>query len=262
VFNVKKNYKLLRAEENNGTYIPIATFQNYTALKLVYIDNIDVTKVWCYKLSAVDQCGNYMVESNIARNINISVTSNEDATQTIVWSTYFNWRGGVEKYNIFRIVDNQPPVLAGTTFMDTSFVDDIAFYSINRTGVSGKFCYYIEAVEGDFNPYEIKGISKSNISCATQFSRVFIPNTFTPNGDVLNAEFLPIISFIDPTKYKLKIFDRWGEIIFESSDPLKGWDGKKNGNKVPGGNYVYTLVYTDNSDNKKEKSGYVFLFYP
>lgn len=262
LYNVRKNYNLIRAEGNNGTYIPIATFTNYYSLNLVYFDNIDASKTWCYKLVAYDQCGNYKVESNIARNITLSVTSNEEATETIVWNPYYNWRGGVEKYNIYRIVDDDLPVYAGTTIMDTVFIDDISSYAVNRTGASGKFCYFIEAVEGDLNPYGVKGASKSNMSCSTQFSRVFVPNTFTPNGDVVNAEFIPIVSFVDPTQYELNIFDRWGGKVFETTDPLKGWDGKINGRKVPAGNYVYTLFYTDNSGNKKEKSGYVFLFYP
>ena len=54
----------------------------------------------------------------------------------------------------------------------------------------------------------------------------YIPNTFTPDGDGYNQTFRPIFtSGFDPIDYHLIIFDRWGEIIFESFDISKGWDG-------------------------------------
>lgn len=259
---VKKNYKLYRAESISGAYSEIATFNNYTALNLVYNDNVDVTRNWFYKLAAIDQCGNIVLESNIARNITVNVISNDDITEFIKWTPYGNWLGGVEHYNIFRITDENPPILAGTTISDTTFIDDVSDYALNRTGVSGKFCYYIEAVETDFNPHAIKGISISNIGCSNQPSIVYIPNSFTPNGDVLNSEFLPIVSFINPEKYQFEIFDRWGKKIFETKNQLKGWNGKINGNKVPSGTYVYKLSYLNSSEKLQEKTGLVLLYYP
>ncbi len=262
VANIVKNYKLYRAESLNGTYSEIASYDNYTALNLVYIDNVDVTKNWFYKLVAVDQCGNAVIESNIARNITVNVTSNEDITEFVNWNSYYNWLGGVEYYNIYRIVDGSSPLLISSTIADTFFIDDVSDYAVNRTGASGKFCYYIEAVETDNNPYGIKGTSISNISCSNQPSIVYIPNTFTPNDDALNSEFLPIASFVNPEKYQFKIFDRWGIKIFETSNPLKGWNGKINGNKVPAGTYVYTLSYINSNEETTDKKGLVFLYYP
>ena len=54
----------------------------------------------------------------------------------------------------------------------------------------------------------------------------FIPNSFTPDGDENNQVFQPIFtSGYDPDTYHLSIFNRWGELIFESFDVSKGWDG-------------------------------------
>jgi len=252
--NIEKNYKLLRAESINGPYIQLSSYQNYTSLNLVYYDNVDVTKKWCYKLFAINHCGNTVVESNIAQNIVVTVTSNDDVTELVNWETYYNWLGGVEYYNIYRIADNLAPVLIGTSNFNTTFIDNVADYAVNRTGVSGKFCYYIEAIEGNSNPYGVKGVSNSNKSCAVQFSRVFVPNAFTPDGDTLNSEFLPIVSFVRSDKYNFKVFDRWGEKIFETSDPLKGWDGKIHGNRVQAGIYIYFFTYIDSYDKVKEKT--------
>jgi len=54
----------------------------------------------------------------------------------------------------------------------------------------------------------------------------YVPNTFTPNFDGTNDIFLPILSSgLDLTNYKLLIFNRWGEVVFESNDPSVGWNG-------------------------------------
>jgi gliding motility-associated-like protein len=71
---------------------------------------------------------------------------------------------------------------------------------------------------------------------------VFIPNSFTPNEDGLNEIFYVVGA--DKEDYELMIFDRWGELIFYSDDPVKGWDGRyKTGKLVPQGSYVWKLFY-------------------
>ncbi len=258
-----RNYRLYRSESISGTYSVIGTFQNYVYSKLTYFDNVDVNKKWFYKLSAFNQCGDDVIESNLARNMTVHVVSNDDLTELVSWDRYQDWLGGIESYNVYRVVDNWPAVLAGTVVNgDTVFLDDITDYAVNRIGASGNFCYYIEAVEGNTNPYGIKGTSISNQNCSVQFDRVFIPNSFTPNGDDLNAYFLPIVTFVRENKYEFMVFDRWGNKIFETNDRLKGWDGKINGNSVQTGTYIYFLKYFSSKDELKEKTGHIYLFYP
>jgi len=259
---VKKNYILYRAENYSGPFVTLNSYNNYTNLKLVYIDNVDVTKQWCYKLAAIDQCNNIVKESNNAQNINIYVSSADDLTEFISWNRYLNWLGGVDSYNIYRIVDNNAPVLINTNYSDTVFIDDISDYATNRTGASGNFCYYVEATETSLNPYGIIGTSKSNTVCATQPPIVYMPNVFTPNENNVNDFFMPIASFVNPDYYYFRIFDRWGNKIFETNNPTKGWDGKIKGHKVPTGTYVYTLKYNESENKSSELSGFFYLFYP
>jgi gliding motility-associated-like protein len=54
----------------------------------------------------------------------------------------------------------------------------------------------------------------------------YAPNTFTPNGNGLNDVFFPIVNGYQEGSYHLMIFDRWGNLIFESNDVLTGWNGK------------------------------------
>jgi gliding motility-associated-like protein len=68
------------------------------------------------------------------------------------------------------------------------------------------------------------------------------PNAFTPNGDGKNDTFKPIVQ--GPMyDYDLRIFNRWGEMIFLSKDSQTGWDGKYQGRLVENGTYVWLLSY-------------------
>jgi gliding motility-associated-like protein len=84
----------------------------------------------------------------------------------------------------------------------------------------------------------------------------FVPNAFTPDGDNFNQTFKPVFtSGYDPYDYSLFIYDRWGEIIFESHDASVGWDGTYGDGSgiVMDGTYVWTIEFkvTQTSERKK-----------
>lgn len=93
----------------------------------------------------------------------------------------------------------------------------------------------------------------------------YVPNTFTPDGDHVNQTFKPIFySGFDPYDYQLLIFDRWGELIFESNDPDIGWDGTYGtgeGTKhCQDGTYTWKLEFkTLYTDERKTAVGHVNL---
>jgi len=82
---------------------------------------------------------------------------------------------------------------------------------------------------------------------------LFIPNSFTPDGDENNETFIPIFSNVDLVEnYELQIYNRWGELVFESRDPLIGWDGISNNSKGfyhQTGTYTWKLKYTWRQDD-------------
>ena len=84
------------------------------------------------------------------------------------------------------------------------------------------------------------------------------PNAFTPNhdgvNDVFRLKFPGIVA-----DYQLQIFNRWGQLIYRSSDPFGQWDGTFNGEAQPGGNYIWTVHFTDRTGRKKQLSGNVLL---
>lgn len=86
----------------------------------------------------------------------------------------------------------------------------------------------------------------------------YIPNAFTPNGDGLNDVFRPIPAGIARTEY-FRVFNRYGETIFETNQYMKGWDGTFKGKKQPVGAYVWVIKGIDRNGKKVELKGTVML---
>ena len=89
----------------------------------------------------------------------------------------------------------------------------------------------------------------------------YIPNTFTPDGDLYNQTFRPIFTAgFDIYQYQMVIFNRWGEIIFESYNAEVGWDGTYGGNVCQDGVYIWQITYKElGRDKRNEIRGHVNL---
>lgn len=88
---------------------------------------------------------------------------------------------------------------------------------------------------------------------------VSIPNAFSPNKDGINDVFKVHIECM-PANYKLSIYNRYGQPVFETSDLFKGWNGEMKGHKLPVGTYYYILTYYNLGMQKNELyKGYVVL---
>lgn len=120
--------------------------------------------------------------------------------------------------------------------------------------------------------YSIQLVAFNEVNCTDTSSltisivedlRVYVPNSFTPNDDENNQQFLPILSAGFKTNtYHLLIFDRWGEIVFESRDPQVGWDGYKGFSMTPcqDGTYTWKIsVVIAASQETKVFAGHVNL---
>ena len=86
---------------------------------------------------------------------------------------------------------------------------------------------------------------------------IYIPNSFTPDGNEYNQYFLPIItSGVDLYQYHITIYNRWGQTIWESYDSTVGWDGTYNNMVCPDGIYTWVLRFgVTNTDEIKEYHG-------
>ncbi|MCB9193051.1 MAG: gliding motility-associated C-terminal domain-containing protein [Flavobacteriales bacterium] len=90
---------------------------------------------------------------------------------------------------------------------------------------------------------------------------VYVPNAFTPDGNGQNESFRPISVGLDPDQYEFLVFDRWGQVLFRTTDPEEAWDGNyAGGSPVPQGVYVWKLNAKDlYSPNRVERIGHVTL---
>lgn len=80
----------------------------------------------------------------------------------------------------------------------------------------------------------------------------YVPNTFTPDGDMFNETFKPIFtSGFDVYKYNFTVFNRWGETLFESNNAAFGWDGTYGGNPAPQGTYIYQIQFKELGRDKR-----------
>lgn len=88
-----------------------------------------------------------------------------------------------------------------------------------------------------------------------------VPNAFTPDGDEYNNTFTPVFySGFDPFSYSLTIYNRWGEILFESHNTEIGWDGTYDSEHAKEGSYTWTIRFKDSGNDKKlVYTGHVLL---
>jgi len=87
------------------------------------------------------------------------------------------------------------------------------------------------------------GTTVDSITIQNKFCNLWIPNVFTPNGDGVNDVVGPMGDLTAVTNYTLTVYDRWGTVLFTSTNPYKGWDGKFNGKAQTSGVYVYSLKF-------------------
>jgi gliding motility-associated-like protein len=124
--------------------------------------------------------------------------------------------------------------------------------------VSGnEVCYYINASESS-NPHGISGESISSKICTSPTEIITVPNVFTPNNDLKNDLFRPVLSFT-AHEYHLIISDRQGNILFETTDYHSAWDGTQNGNPQPQGVYLWFLKLTTPSGKIISKTGTITI---
>jgi gliding motility-associated-like protein len=123
---------------------------------------------------------------------------------------------------------------------------------------------------GQIGNYNVELIVISDQGCRDTTYRIvivkdqlifYVPNAFTPDGDELNNVFLPIMTAgFAPATYEFYIYNRWGELIFESKDISVGWDGTYAGSMVQAGLYTWVMRFKDDdNDEKFDFSGHVNL---
>lgn len=212
-----------------------------------------------YQIRGVDDCGNELT-SNRATTIFLQGDVNEQGVAVLEWTPYQNeyYFDDLEYHVLTEIfpgsIDFQTPeaVYSPDIYIHTEQID---LSSLN----SGSNCYTI-IVEPRLSRegfFYFNSTAFSNQVCLSADLPIFIPNAFAPDG--VNQEFKVYSPFESSFDYFIRIFDRYGNLLFESQDIEQGWDGTSNGKPLPAGVYVY-LIEIERSDQKTlEKKGSVVL---
>jgi gliding motility-associated-like protein len=87
---------------------------------------------------------------------------------------------------------------------------------------------------------------------------LYIPNAFTPNNDGKNDSFKPLL-FGNVKHYSFNIYNRWGELIFQTKDLLRGWDGTVKGIKQDTNVFIWYCSYQFEGEEKKTEKGTVII---
>ena len=208
-----------------------------------------------YQIVATDSCG-VSVSSNEVGLVYLSGSSTGEGINHLQWTPYVNELLDTVYYDLYRLATNVPEKIATLNSDESLSHEDLIELSDPSQLES---CYYVVARGFITLPdgTTLETSSFSNTICLFQDSKIFIPNAFAPDG--VNQIFKPILQFGMPLSYSMIIYDRWGGAVFESKDIGIGWDGKKRGQAMPQGVYIFHIEMTKDSGEQFKKTGTVTL---
>ena len=268
------SYELERSISNNASFEKIATIapNSFVGIRLglggrtfgdYYYTDRDVRTArsnYYYRVKSIDACGGDPDVSNLARSLLLKGSAEGNFTDSLWWNPYPNlgFYAGLGSYDIYRQIPTvgSQYLLIGSSGLKPNYVDNI----VTTVDDNGKFCYYVEALEFNTNVFGLLDTARSNVICVTQPPRMFVPNAFVPNG--VNNIFLPKGIFIDKTQgYSLKIFNRWGEEVFTTTDFNTGWTGTAGNSSQEAlqGVYVYVIKFLGKDGNIYDVKGTLAL---
>jgi len=153
------------------------------------------------------------------------------------------------------------------TFVDLSDSTEVVeqwFYFGNGSFTPYSPFTYTYPESGVYYPYQIvenqygcQDRSQKKI-VVTPVIPIMVPNAFTPDGDIFNNTFKPVL--YKPQQYEMFIYNRWGELVYYSNDAYGEWDGTYRGENAPTGVYVWKIIYNEyDTGLPKEIKGHVTL---
>ena len=188
---------------------------------------------YCYYMLNRDYCGGLSQQSDLACSILLQGTS-APWVNRLNWSLYRDWSGGVHRYEIFRAMSE-----SGVFELTHVTPDSVNAYDDQQLNTQhGIYHYVIKAWEGIGGS---NAASTSNEIELFQEPFVFLPNAFTPNNDSKNDRWEGFENFVKEAS--VRIFNRWGSLVYAGDGINAGWDGIYNGQDAPEGLYVYEVSY-------------------
>jgi len=242
---------------DNITYINLGTTAADIPTPVIdtYNDNTIATNAvpFYYKVITIDSCDIEM-PTGYVKTILLQGIDNANFTNNINWNAFEITNGTVLEYRIYRDDGAGFNLINTVTAATLDYLDDVSAF-INLVD---NFCYRIECLyqlDAPENGVSEQLISNSNIICLEQGPRIYVPNAIVPGG--VNSVFLPVIIYGTETNYSMQIFNRYGEVIFETNSIGTGWDGTYKGDIVQMGAYGYVISFTATNGQVITKKGNV-----
>ena len=248
--NVSLIGKMLFQQSTDGVNFTTLNTLTPGSASLTFLANgVNTDSVaYYYRFIIYNTCGQPSDTSAVSNSILLKAKKIDPKENELAWNPYALFNAGIEKYEIYQGTGD---IFAGYTltlfatvsdgilkFNDTQLLPDIM-----NDGV----CYYIKAIEKAGNAYGVSGATaSSNMRCVDGELLVFFPNAFNPASKFeANKTFKPRGLYIDYAKSWLKVYDRWGELVFDG-DLSSGWNGELPSKEpAPDGTYIYiSSVYS------------------
>lgn len=193
---------------------------------------------------------------NICMEEGVTSFDESDLKNTLIWTDpNHSCADDVIAYLVYYTSEQGGQLMLIDSIFDSG---DTTFVHENLQSIAG--CYAVVALDSFYNASTF-----SNEVCVDNCADYNLPNTFTPNGDGFNDLFTPILPYRFIDHIEMKIFDRWGNLVFETEDPMINWDGKNlQGKDVAEGVYyyvcnVYEITVSGVKPFAKPKKGYIHL---
>ncbi|MES2559437.1 MAG: PKD domain-containing protein [Bacteroidota bacterium] len=208
---------------------------------------------YTYTTFVVDACGGRSEPSNIARSILLKVrmVGNDVLSHDprLDWNPYSDWSAGINHYSLAYYNDS----LAGFSLFARNAENELTQTHRYVNLTQEEYCYLVTA----YNKADTSIISESNIACVSTAPRMYAPNVFTINQDGINDLFFVRGVFV--AEFKLQIYNRWGQQVFETTNMHEGWDGTHNGKVCESDVYVYVAEGKGKHGESKSITGNVTL---
>jgi gliding motility-associated-like protein len=139
----------------------------------------------------------------------------------------------------------------GTGLNFTRIPNPVATYSMN-TAESVTYIVQAQTEAG------CTGMDTVNVKVFKTGPDIFVPTAFSPNGDGLNDVIRPVLVGIGQLNF-FRVYNRWGQLVYSTSDAGKGWDGRLGGAQQQSGNFVYVAQAVDYTGKIVAKKGFFVL---
>jgi gliding motility-associated-like protein len=227
-------YLMERSDINPDQYKPLVKINNTNNNFYIDRNNLDVNSFnYYYRIKAIDDCEDESEYSEFTRPILLKAKLTDDFKPFLTWTPYKKWDEGVAYYEIEQLINQEFIKINQTlTGIDTNF--------IHEDVIQNCFSPYVYRVIGVKNIIDDYSFSYSNEVKLNVKPRLYIPNAFSPNGDGLNDIFLVKGIFIKTMN--MRIYNRWGEKLFEENGCFPTWNGVYMDKMVPDGVYLVMIT--------------------